>query len=150
MVTRISTAAAAAALLLASPATAQSFTDFRGGGHVSNFRDCPDYDRMFPVTARARVSLSEGDISVSIFSQSFGVGWRDLGEPDGNGWQSAQQTGMFTTQFTNSAEIRILNVSPSDYDVDTEDFNAHFWVRGFPSIDPNCRVNVRVHMRAVE
>ncbi len=159
MVTRISTMAAAAALMLASPAAAQvqAFTDFRGGGHISNFVNCPDWSGSISVTARARVF--EEDQSLNIFTPSFAIGWRDFNRNDDDngdddddtyeGWFTVQQTGIFSGSFTSDAQLRVLNVTPDDFDfLEVEDFNIRFWVVGFPSMNSECRADIRLNLRA--
>lgn len=155
MVTRISTMAAAAALMLASPAAAQvqAFTDFRGGGHISNFVNCPDWSGSISVTARARVF--EDDQNINIFTPSFAIGWRDFNGNDDDDddtdddWYTVQQTGIFSGSFTSEAEIRVMNVTPDDFDfMEDEDLNFRFWVVGFPSMSLACRADIRLNLRA--
>lgn len=150
MVVRISTMAAAAALLLAplaTPVAAQmpANSEFRGGGHISNFVNCPDWGTNVAVTSRVR--LFEDGQSITIFAPSVAYGWSDFGEPDDDGWERVRQTGLSGNAFTNEAEIRLLNITPPDTDMDTESFNVRFWVRGFPSSNPNCRAEVRLNLR---
>ena len=146
MVTRILTLAAAAALMLASSASAQ-IANFRGGGHVSEFMDCPDWSGNLAVTARSQL-LGDEVLSVNIFSPDLAIGWREFGEPDEDGWFAPQQTGMFSGSFTHGAEARILNIAPPDADANTDDFNVRFQVRGWPSSGEDCHATVRLQMRA--
>lgn len=148
MVTRILTLAAAAALMLASSASAQ-IANFRGGGHVSEFMDCPDWSGNLAVTARLQI-MEDAVLSVNIFTPDWAIGWREFGEPDEDGWQGAQQTGMFSNSFTGDAEIRILNIAPPDVDANTEDFNVRGQVRGWPSSGEDCHATVRLQLRALQ
>lgn len=149
MFTIPSVKAALAALLLvplATPAAlaADEFADFRGGGHLSNFENCPDWP-VSTAQITARIRLVGGQHRISIFSPIYAYAWYNFDAPDEDGWQRVQQTGVTSGEFTNDAEILVLN--PSNADTDTDSFNMRFRVRGFPSGNRDCTVDVRLNMR---
>lgn len=152
MFTRLSIKATAAALLLlplAAPAPlAAQQAQFRGGGHISNFQNCPGWGpNSTSVTARSTIN---GDVhTYSIFAPSIAVGYRDFGEPDGNGWQTVQQTSIFGTTFVNTVQIRVMSVFPPDPDAGTESYNIRGEVRGFSGYE-DCTVEIRLMLRRQE
>lgn len=156
MVTRILTTAAAALLMasLASPADAQvqRQNDFRGGGHVSNFTDCSDWNiNSVAVTSRLRiVEYSDGveDWQINVFSSSWALGWRNFESTGEGNVFTVQETGVFSNSYTTQKSIRWLASWPADPNIDTQDINLQFEVIGWPSIDPDCRATVRLQVRA--
>ncbi|MCC5988345.1 MAG: hypothetical protein JJT95_11730 [Pararhodobacter sp.] len=149
MFTKSSTMIAAAAALLAplalaTPLSAQA-TQFRGGGHISNFQNCQGWGpNSNSITARAGI-FEEGS-TYSIFSPSFAASWRNFGEPDGDGWQSAEAAYAFASFFTTENQIRIISMFPPEPDEGTDIINVHAEVNGF-SGQPDCTAEIRLLLR---
>lgn len=149
MFTKSSIKIAAAAALLAPLALATTFSaqaaQFRGGGYISNFENCPGWGPG-STSVNARAGLFEMGHSYSIFAPSFAAGWNNFGEPDGDGWMTADASYIFGGNFVTQNQVRIISIFPPEPDSDTDIINLHGEVSGF-SGQPGCTAEVRLLLR---